>query len=289
MKHLSFFEAAVNTIHPESKNKKNIARSWMKKTDNILPDYKEIEHKLGISLNIFDHTHNAIHQTSNLKKKHANLLMLENDHYKPIVMTGGNFDKITDVSTKSILQNVVVNLEEYVKAKTGIINENLNDLDMFKLEVLIQTFLPHKKELQYVFAVLPNVNEHIIEELKEDSIIKELMEASKKLMEEKTIGMQGGNKQSIISLMNYKVTMSLQNFLKMIVMICFICAIVLNPLLRYSGFNRLLELQGSMTNNKIQLILPNFYANDYFSKQDDKKTMRHEIVLFPYDRCYRFS
>lgn len=299
MKYQTFFESVINAIHPNSKNKQSKLKALKMKVPKSLIEqgnYSRIEENLGISMNIFNENNYSIYRSQTIKKKHANLLLSNNDSYKPIMIGGNQLVGVYD----NIFNSISVNLEMYVKKHLGIYDQEeyyLDQIDNVELEVLMSSFLPHEKELRYMLAVLPYVEDPVIKQMLNREDIRTLLVDNK---EKPLLTFGGGasartnrkqppqtsesstntdNNLSVVptNIINFEVRMSLAKFLKLIVMICFVAAMVLNPLMRYAGFNRLLDLQGPMNNSKSELKLPNFYANDYFSKQGGKK-MSHEIV-----------
>lgn len=83
---MSFVEALYDATYPKKNNKSKVFKSWYKKLQDVsLNNFKDIEDSLDISMNIYKNKKHFVYKTSNLKTKHANLILSNDNRFKSVI------------------------------------------------------------------------------------------------------------------------------------------------------------------------------------------------------------
>jgi len=166
------------SLYPSKKISHKIVSEWnalLKSTNHS--SYSSIERKLGTNLNVYNATHKAIYMSPKPFKKNANVMF--DNTYSPIGRnkSGGmtNLElptksdmkatgkKLTkrhvDVIEKGLMMHInkcCANKSKPFKGSTRI--GELTDAEHLKLQLNMDNLLPNPKELEFMFAMLRNID-----------------------------------------------------------------------------------------------------------------------------------
>ena len=183
---------------------------------------------------------------------------------------------------------------------------DLTSIQFTRLELLLHNVMPHPTEIKYMRALLSSdmqfkYTQHIKLVKNKFEDINQLLIGGDNSSKKKTNKVY--TKQDIVdvtpenvnidelsvlgrikNIVDIPITMSLSKLITMVMLVCFLGACLLNPLLEYVGFDRLLQSTQKVDVPQVErmLMLPKFYSDEYYSenKKNSKDDINRDIVSY---------